>query len=87
MALPDGHVDRGLVVPCSPLPSPPLSFYRYNQETCLYDQRPCDIMLFFGPNGLIYRYGMKITGSREDGERRGEGKREGRKNDRQTEGG
>lgn len=50
MALPDGHVDRGLVVPCSLFPSllsPFVLFFRYNRATCLYDQRPCDIMLFF----------------------------------------
>ena len=49
MALPDGHVDRGLVVPCSPLPFPFVLFFRYNRATSLYGQRPCDIMLFFWP--------------------------------------
>ena len=57
-------------------PSPFRSTVITGQPACMANARVTSCC-FFGPDGLIYRYGMKITGSREDGERRGEGKREG----------
>ena len=64
-------------------PSPFRSTVITGQPACMANARVTSCC-FFGPDGLIYRYGMKITGSREDGERRGEGKREGRKNGRKA---